>query len=222
MKVWCCINGQRRRSVLKCGGLIVREAKRIHLLQIFQNVFCIVCQHKQTSFSLAFDWFPTQKRCLFPEHAVTSMGNNVALVKQNVQQLIGFRQGNVDGVLSSNNRLFAVHITLREEPFFVFLIEEDKRSLCLYLVKPLKLPRPELLDQSVLFCLVKLVFRVQAFVYSYSDGYKCVSCYKCTTIRPALNTVSRQQATPAQQRSYPYYLCSLFRQLSILSELTPL
>ena len=55
---------------------------------------------------------------------------------------------------------------------------------------------------------VKLVFRVQAFVYSYSDGYKCVRCYKCTTVKPWLNTVSRQQATPAQQRSYSIHAVS--------------
>ena len=55
---------------------------------------------------------------------------------------------------------------------------------------------------------VKLVFRVQAFVYSYSDGYKCVRRYKYTTVKPWLNTVSRQQATPAQQRSYSVHTAS--------------
>ena len=113
-----------------------------------------------------------------------------------MQQLIGFRPGNVNGVLSSSNCSFVGHITLREELFFVFLSEEDKRSLCLHRVKPLKLLKP------------KLVFRVQAFVYSHSDGYKCVRCYKCITVKSWLNTVSRQQATPARQRSYSIHAVS--------------
>ena len=133
-----------------------------------------------------------------------------------MQQLIGFRPGNVNGLLSSSNCSFVGHITLRGELFFVFLSEEDKRRLCLYRVKPLKLPNPELMDQSILLSFVKLVFRVQAFVYSYSDGYKCVRCYKCTTVKPWLNTVSRQQATPAQQRSYSIHAASFeYRLLSL-------
>ena len=116
-----------------------------------------------------------------------------------MQQLIGFRPGNVNGLLSSSNCSFVGHITLREELFFVFLSEEEKRSLCLYRVKPLKSPQPELLDESILFSIVKLGFREQAFVFSYSDGYKCVRYYKCITVKSWLNTVSRQQATPAQQ-----------------------
>ena len=47
-----------------------------------------------------------------------------------MQQLIGFRPGNVNGLLSSSNCSFVGHITLREELFFVFLSEEDKRVLC--------------------------------------------------------------------------------------------
>ena len=100
------------------------------------------------------------------------------------------------------------HITLREELFFVFLSEEEKRSLCLYRVNPLKLPKPELMDYSILLSFVKLVFQVQAFVYSYSNGYKCVRCYKCITVKPWLSTISRQQATPAQQSSYSTHAVS--------------
>ena len=125
-----------------------------------------------------------------------------------MQQLIGFRPGNVNGVLSSSNCSFVGYITLRAGPPFFFLSEEEKRSLCLYRVKPLKSPQPELLDESILLSIVKLGFREQAFVYSYSDGYKCVRCYKCTTVKPWLNTVSRQQTTPAQQRSYSIHAVS--------------
>ena len=132
-----------------------------------------------------------------------------------MQQLIGFRPGNVNGLLSSSNCSFVGHITLREELFFVFLSEEEKRSLCLYRVKPLKLPKPELMDWSML-SFVTLVFQVQAFVYSYSDGCKCVRCYKCITVKPWLSTISQQQATPAQQRSYSIHAVSFeYRLLSL-------
>jgi len=60
----------------------------------------------------------------------------------------------------------SVSVTLWTEPLFVFfLIEEEKRKLCLNRVKPLKAPQPNLLDQSILFYLVKLAFRVRASVY---------------------------------------------------------
>ena len=53
----------------------------------------------------------------------------------------------------------ALRCTLREEPSFVFLSEENKRRPCLNHidVNPLKSPQPELLDQSILSSLVKLV-----------------------------------------------------------------
>ena len=41
---------------------------------------------------------------------------------------------------------------------FVFWCDEEKRRLCLNNVKPLKLPRPKLLNWSILFSLVKLFF----------------------------------------------------------------
>ena len=60
----------------------------------------------------------------------------------------------------------SVSVTLWTEPPFVFfLIEEEKRKLCLNRVKPLKAPQPNLLDSSILFFHVKLAFRVSASVY---------------------------------------------------------
>ena len=56
-------------------------------------------------------------------------------------------------------------VPLRKELPFVFLSEEEKGSLCLNHVKPLKSPQPKLLDWSILFSFVKLAFRVQASVY---------------------------------------------------------
>ena len=50
------------------------------------------------------------------------------------------------------------------EPTFVFLSEEEKRGLCMIRLKPLKSPKPELLDWSILFSLVKLVLPVRASV----------------------------------------------------------
>ena len=47
--------------------------------------------------------------------------------------------------------------TLRAEPPFVFLSEEEKRRLRLNHFKPFRSPRPKPLDYSNLFSLVKLV-----------------------------------------------------------------
>ena len=52
-----------------------------------------------------------------------------------------------------------------EPPFIFFLIEEDKRMLCL--INPLKLPRPERLDQLILFFLIKLGFCVRPSIYMF-------------------------------------------------------
>ena len=74
-----------------------------------------------------------------------------------MQQLIGFLPGNVKGVLSSSNCSFVGHITLREELFFVFLSEEEKRSLCLERVdctlKPRVSGRKALLAACMHICL---------------------------------------------------------------------
>ena len=82
-----------------------------------------------------------------------------------------------------------------EPPFIFFLIEEDKRMLCL--INPLKLPRPERLDQLILF--------------SHQTGFQCATihlylhnrtrCTKQTDIRPGFDAVSQQHATHAQQKS---------------------
>ena len=52
----------------------------------------------------------------------------------------------------------ASHYHLRGQPLFIFFKEEEKRRLCLNRVKPLKSPQSELLDYTILFFLVKLVF----------------------------------------------------------------
>ena len=49
-------------------------------------------------------------------------------------------------------------ITLRAEPPFAFLSEEEERRLCLNHIKPFRLPQPKLLDYSIFFSLVKLSF----------------------------------------------------------------
>ena len=72
------------------------------------------------------------------------------------------------------------------EPLFVlFLIEEEKRRLC-----PLKGPQPNLLDQSILFYLVKPAFRVSASVYWYTNGHNWARCTKRTAITPGFETYS--------------------------------
>ena len=43
----------------------------------------------------------------------------------------------------------------------VSLIEEEKRRLCLNHAKPLTSPQPKLLDRSILFSFVKLVFECE-------------------------------------------------------------
>ena len=48
--------------------------------------------------------------------------------------------------------------TLRAELHFVFLRGEEKRTLCLNPVNPLRSSKPKLLDQSILFSLLKLFF----------------------------------------------------------------
>ena len=53
---------------------------------------------------------------------------------------------------------FKKHPGSRASFNFVFLIKEEKRRLCLNYIKPLRSPQPKLLDQSILFSLVKLVF----------------------------------------------------------------
>ena len=83
-----------------------------------------------------------------------------------------------------------------EPPFIFFLIEEDKRMLCL--INPLKLPRPERLDQLIWF-------------FSHQAGFLCATihlylhnrarCTKQTDIRPGFDAVSQQHATHAQQKS---------------------
>lgn len=88
--------------------------------------------------------------------------------------------------------------TLRSEPPFFFLIEEEKRRLCLIRVNPLKLPRPERLDQLIWF-------------FSHQAGFLCATihlylhnrarCTKQTDIRPGFDAVSQQHATHAQQKS---------------------
>ena len=42
-----------------------------------------------------------------------------------------------------------------------FFVKEERRRLCLNCVKPVKTPQPELLDWSILFSLVKLVFECE-------------------------------------------------------------
>ena len=75
----------------------------------------------------------------------------------------------------------SVSVTLWTEPLFVlFLIEEERRRLC-----PLKTPQPNLLDQSILFYLVKLAFRVRA-----SNGHYWARCTKRTAITPGFETYS--------------------------------
>ena len=49
-------------------------------------------------------------------------------------------------------------ITLRAEPPFAFLSEEEKRRLCLNHIKPFRLPQLKRLHYSVFFSLVKLSF----------------------------------------------------------------
>ena len=83
-----------------------------------------------------------------------------------------------------------------EPPFIFFLIEEDKRMICL--INPLKLPRPERLDQLIWF-------------FSHQAGFLCATihlylhnrarCTKQTDIRPGFDAVSQQHATHAQQKS---------------------
>ena len=83
-----------------------------------------------------------------------------------------------------------------EPPFIFFLIEEDKRMLCL--INPLKLPRPERLDQLIWF-------------FSHQAGFLCATihlylhnrarCTKQTDIRPGFDAVSQQHPTHAQQKS---------------------
>ena len=55
--------------------------------------------------------------------------------------------GPTTGTGNEKRRTLRKSATLRAEPPFIFfLIEEEKRRLCLIRVNPLKLPRPERLD----------------------------------------------------------------------------
>ena len=66
----------------------------------------------------------------------------------------------------SNKDWSGCKVTLSAEPLFVFLIEEEKRTLCLNCArKPLASRQLKLLDKSILFTLFKLVFRVRASIY---------------------------------------------------------
>ena len=85
----------------------------------------------------------------------------------------------------------SVSVTLWTEPLFVFfLIEEEKRKLCLNRVKPLKAPQPNLLDSSILFFHVKLAFLVSASVYWWTNGHNWARYTKRTAITPGFETYS--------------------------------
>ena len=55
-------------------------------------------------------------------------------------------------------------ITLWTELPSVFFCEEERKRHCLSQVKTLRSQQPKLLDQSILFSLVKLFFRVQGYM----------------------------------------------------------
>ena len=50
---------------------------------------------------------------------------------------------------------------LKQTPPFAFLTDEKKKRLCLNCFMPWKLLQPELLDYSILFCLVNCVFKCE-------------------------------------------------------------
>ena len=78
------------------------------------------------------------------------------------------------------------------KPPFVFLREKEREGFARSsLWEP---PQPELLQKSILFSIIKLVFRVREFIYWSTDGPNWARCTKRTAFRPGFKTVSQQHA----------------------------
>lgn len=74
--------------------------------------------------------------------------------------------------------------------FFCHLDRGGKKGV----IKPLRPPQPRVLDQSILFSLVKQVFRVRASVYWQIVGHNRARCTKRTAIRTGFESISWQHA----------------------------
>ena len=95
---------------------------------------------------------------------------------------------------------------LHSVPPFAFLSVEEKIRLCACLnrIKPLKSPQPKLLDWSISFYLVKLVFSIVSFFVDNQWSH-WARCTRRTAVRPGFENVFQQQAAHAahaQQRSF--------------------
>ena len=84
------------------------------------------------------------------------------------------------------NHILAAYLRVPREQSLI----EDKRRFCLNLSKSLKSPQPEVLDQSILSSLDKLVFPVQVSVYWKKGGLNWARWTKRTAIRTGFETVS--------------------------------
>ena len=76
-----------------------------------------------------------------------------------------------------------------------------ERGLAWIVLKTFEVTAAELLDYSIPFSLVTLVFRAQAFIFCWAAGHTWALYTKRTAIGPEFETVSQQNAAHDQQRS---------------------